>query len=130
MRCDKCWSGNDDDNTGTNITWSEYEHKIWCYDCEIDTEGFEGIFGGPIPIRVTYMLGLNFNRINLETKEIELFNLDTGDYDSPEIVKNNIDSKEITKKLLKDKNPNDPYGIETQRIGSKNFKLVPVKKHS
>lgn len=31
MFCDKC--------RGVNITWSEYEQRIWCYDCKIDTEG-------------------------------------------------------------------------------------------
>jgi len=44
ISCDKC--------NGSNITWSEYEKMIWCYDCEIDTEGNGGIFNGPILLGV------------------------------------------------------------------------------
>jgi hypothetical protein len=64
ISCDKC--------DGTNITWSEFEHKIWCYDCQIDTDGNPGIFGGPIPVNVTkLLLGDNcFDQINIETGEI------------------------------------------------------------
>ena len=36
ITCDLCG--------GANITWSEYEHLIWCYDCENDTAGQGGIF--------------------------------------------------------------------------------------
>ena len=58
MSCDKC--------QGVNIEWSEFEHKIWCYDCEIDTDGNQGIFDGPILLQTTQlMLGINFNRVNL-----------------------------------------------------------------
>jgi len=64
ISCDKCG--------GINITWSEYEHKIWCYDCQIDTDGNPGIFDGPIPVGVTKMLlGEHcFDQINIETGEI------------------------------------------------------------
>ena len=54
IRCDKCG--------GTHIAWSEYEHMIWCYDCEIDTGGTEGIFDGPIPIGVMGIFGITFDR--------------------------------------------------------------------
>ena len=60
--CDKCG--------GTNTTWSEYEHLIWCYDCEVDTEGTLGIFGGPIPIRLTELFGVSFYRVYLKTNRI------------------------------------------------------------
>ncbi len=72
MHCDKC--------KGANITWSEFARKIWCYDCEIDTEGFGGIFDGPIPINCAEMLGLSFDIYNIETKKIEHFDKETNDY--------------------------------------------------
>ncbi len=62
ISCDKCG--------GSNITWSEYEHKIWCYDCKIDTRGNEGIFGGPIPLEVSKMLGISFDRYYFKDKKI------------------------------------------------------------
>lgn len=55
--CDKC--------NGINITWSEFEGKIWCYDCEIDTEGTGGIFSGPISIELLEMFGIRLDRIRL-----------------------------------------------------------------
>lgn len=126
MRCDKCWSGELDDRTGTNITWSEYEHKIWCYDCKIDTKGFGGVFDGPIPIQASYLLGITFDRFNLETKQIERFNIDTCDWDPPEVVEKNLGQlKEKTKKLLRGEKIEDTYGIHLREEGSKYFKLVP-----
>jgi hypothetical protein len=61
IRCDKCG--------GTNITWSEWEHLIWCYDCEIDTEGTESVFDGPVGLQACKMLGLCFDRIDLKTRQ-------------------------------------------------------------
>ncbi len=55
--------------SGTNIAWSEYEHMIWCFDCQKDVEGFPGIFGGPIPLEATKMFGISFDRIDLKTGE-------------------------------------------------------------
>lgn len=52
---------------GSNITWSEYEHMVWCYACEQDTKGTEGIFDGPIPYELTQMIGLSFDKIDLKT---------------------------------------------------------------
>jgi hypothetical protein len=57
MHCDKC--------KGTNITWSEFEGMLWCYDCEIDTPGFPGIFDGPIPVVTCKLMGISFDRIRL-----------------------------------------------------------------
>jgi len=62
MCCDKC--------LGSNITWSEYQHMIWCYDCQKDTPGFSGIFDGPIPLEVSKILGIRFSRIYLKTGRI------------------------------------------------------------
>ena len=63
IHCDKCG--------GDNIEWSEYEHKIWCYDCKIDTDGDGGIFDGPIPLGCSQLLGISFNRINLKKNRVE-----------------------------------------------------------
>ena len=63
IACDKCG--------GTNLDWSEYKHKIWCYDCKIDTDGTGGIFDGPIVWGVAEMLGISFNRFNLKKKRVE-----------------------------------------------------------
>lgn len=60
--CDKC--------NGSNITWSEYEHMIWCYDCKIDTPGIGGIFDGPIPLEISKIFGITFDRINLKTHKL------------------------------------------------------------
>ena len=62
IMCDKC--------EGMNIEWSEYEHLIWCYDCKIDTEGTDGIFGGPIPMGLTNMLGISFARLYFKDNTI------------------------------------------------------------
>lgn len=56
-----------------NITYSEFEHHIWCYDCQKDVltiHRYAGIFGGPIPIELTHAMGIKFDRLNLKTKEI------------------------------------------------------------
>lgn len=76
MHCDKCEQD--------NITWSEFEHKIWCYDCKIDTEGFPGIFGGPIPMQISGLIGISFDRFNMETKKVDKFNTETFKYESEE----------------------------------------------
>jgi hypothetical protein len=63
ITCDKCG--------GTNIEWSEYEHKIWCYDCKIDTDGNGGIFDGPIPMGAAELLGLSFNRFYFKENKVK-----------------------------------------------------------
>jgi hypothetical protein len=121
--CDKCG--------GRNIEWSEYEHKIWCYDCKIDTDGTEGVFGGPIPIKASYLLGVTFDRINLETKEIEKLNLDKIEtdnicvWDPPEIWKKNLSEKNLTIRMLKGETYPDTYGDCTRAHGSLYFELDP-----
>ena len=63
-----CACGNED------TQWSEFRHHLWCANCQIDfIPEHDGIFGGPIPIGVASMLGISFDRINLETNEIERF---------------------------------------------------------
>lgn len=63
--CDKCG--------GSNLNWSEWDRLVWCYDCQIDTRGSEGVFGGPIPITLANSLGMSFDRYDLETKKILKF---------------------------------------------------------
>ncbi len=58
--CDKCGS--------VNIAWSEFEHKIWCYECKIDTDGNGGIFDGPIPVGACELMGISFARLYLKDK--------------------------------------------------------------
>lgn len=62
IQCDKC--------KGINIEWSEYEHKIWCYDCEIDTSGTLGIFDGPIGMGACEILGCSLKRFYLKSKAL------------------------------------------------------------
>ena len=70
--CDIC--------NGTNIDWSEYEHMIWCYDCQKDTRGTGGIFNGRIGIHVCELLGMHFHRYHIEKNEIQKFNPETNQY--------------------------------------------------
>ncbi len=65
----------------TNLDWSEFENCIWCYDCEKDIEDYTSPLSGPVPIRVAYALGLNFDRINLETNSIEIYNINKFKYE-------------------------------------------------
>jgi hypothetical protein len=60
--CDKCG--------GHNIEWSEFEHKIWCYDCKIDTDGTGGIFDGPIGWGVAEIIGISFARFDMKKNRI------------------------------------------------------------
>ena len=62
ITCDKCG--------GSNVEWSEYEHMIWCYHCQIDTKGTEGIFGGPIGWGIAQLLGISFNRWDMKKQKI------------------------------------------------------------
>ncbi len=62
IACDKC--------DGSNITWSECVHKIWCHKCKIDTRGTGGVFDDPIPIRLCEELGISFDRHYLKSKKI------------------------------------------------------------
>ena len=62
MACDICG--------GINITWSEWEHKIWCFDCQKDTRGNGGIFDGPIPVKLCREFGISFDRYYLKSKKI------------------------------------------------------------
>lgn len=54
--------------------WSEFKGHLWCSKCEKDfIPEHNGILDGPIPVNVCKMLGISFDRINLETNIIERF---------------------------------------------------------
>ena len=63
-----CRCGNHD------TQWSEYAGHLWCAKCEIDfIPEHAGIFDGPIPVGCCHMLGIYFDRLNLETRQVEPF---------------------------------------------------------
>jgi len=72
ITCDRCG--------GRNLDWSEYASKIWCYDCEIDTKGTGGVFDGPIPIGVAAVLGMSFDRYDMENKCILTYDQEQQKY--------------------------------------------------
>lgn len=54
------------------FTWSEYKHRCWCFGCGRDyVPEHNGIFDGPIPMHLSVMMGIRFDRINLATGELE-----------------------------------------------------------
>jgi hypothetical protein len=57
ITCDLCG--------GSNLEWSEFEHMVWCYDCQKDTLGEGGLFNGPIPLHLCFELGFSFDRIDI-----------------------------------------------------------------
>lgn len=60
------------------IQWSEWENHVWCNQCQIDfIPEHNGIFDGPIPIHCAGMLGMTFDRFNLITGIIDVFDPDT-----------------------------------------------------
>lgn len=52
-----------------NITWSEYEKHIWCFDCKRDIRYPPGLTG-PIPMGVARLLGIDYRKYNIKTGEI------------------------------------------------------------
>jgi hypothetical protein len=53
--------------------WSEYKHHCWCEKCQKDYRpACDGVFGGPIPLGVAELLGTRFDRIYLDTLEVEV----------------------------------------------------------
>lgn len=56
--------------------WSEYAKHLWCPQCQIDfIPEHGGIFDGPIPIHTARLMGICFDRFNLETEQIEKFEI-------------------------------------------------------
>ena len=65
-----------------NLAWSEFENCIWCYKCEKDYDNYVSALSGPVPVRVALMLGISFDRYNMETKKVEKYNVDTNQYEN------------------------------------------------
>ena len=56
----------------TETQWSEFAKHLWCPVCGKDfIPAHNGIFDGPIPAGTAQMLGVSFDRINLETRKLE-----------------------------------------------------------
>ncbi len=69
--CNLCgWDG---------CAWSEFDGHIWCYKCEKDVKGTPGIFGGPVPIALSAMLGIVFHRVSIRTGKVSYMD-DRGKY--------------------------------------------------
>jgi hypothetical protein len=52
--------------------WSEFVGRLWCDECKIDfVPDHNGIFDGPIPVELSKMLGISFDRFNLATGQVE-----------------------------------------------------------
>ena len=61
--------------------WSEFEKRLWCQLCKKDfVPEHPGVFDGPIPMHTAHLLGVRFDRLNLETNVLEKLNFDTGEY--------------------------------------------------
>jgi len=73
FHCDVCGE--------SNIEWSEFEGHIFCKDCKIDTKGTGSIFDGPIDVNAATMLGISFDRLDIQTNKLQKFNLKTKQYE-------------------------------------------------
>lgn len=57
---------------GHNITWSEFKDRLWCFDCELDFEPEHwGVLDGPIIMEVCALMGITFERVNMELNRLE-----------------------------------------------------------
>jgi hypothetical protein len=46
----------------------------------VDTKGTPGIFGGPIPIGASAVMGIYFHRWDMKKKRVLVYNEETGKY--------------------------------------------------
>lgn len=70
-----CTCGNE------NTQWSEFERHLWCDKCEKDfIPEHAGIFSGPIAVNLCAMMGIRFDRVDLNTGETLLFDIETCEY--------------------------------------------------
>lgn len=64
----------------TETQWSEFEKHLWCDKCEKDfIPEYNGVFDGPIAVQACALMGIHFDRINLETGKYEKFNRESLD---------------------------------------------------
>lgn len=65
----------------TDTQWSEFKGQLWCAKCEKDfTPVHSGVFDGPICVDVCRLMGIRFDRINLKTQTLEIFDAETCSY--------------------------------------------------
>jgi len=70
-----CTCGNNDPQ------WSEFVGHLWCEPCQKDfIPTRNGVFDGPIPSEAAAILGMSFDRINLETNQVEHYDRSAGKY--------------------------------------------------
>ena len=70
-----CSCGNHD------TQWSEFQSHLWCAECEKDfIPAHTGVFSGPIPRHAAMLLGMSFDRMNLETGQVERVDVETAQY--------------------------------------------------
>jgi hypothetical protein len=61
--------------------WSEFAKHLWCAACEKDfIPEHNGIFDGPIPVKLALMMGMSFDRMNMEAGCVERYNPETSLY--------------------------------------------------
>ena len=71
-----------------NTQWSEFDNHLWCDHCRKDfIPANNGIFDGPIPMKLASLMGIHFDRFNLGTGLMEKFDLETGEYVSKNQIK-------------------------------------------
>lgn len=81
-----------DCSCGNSMTeWSEFEKHLWCRDCDKDfIPEHAGVFDGPIPIKTAYLMGLSFDRLNLETGKVEYLDIETMEYSTEKPVERGV----------------------------------------
>jgi hypothetical protein len=51
----------------TDCTWSEYEGYLWCHVCSTEFVPTDwGVFDGPIPVEASGLMGMSFERVEIE----------------------------------------------------------------
>lgn len=71
-----CDCGNND------VEWSEYQKHLWCSKCQRDfIPTHNGIFDGPIPVNLLYMMGIKLDRHDLVNNKLQIYNIHTMEYE-------------------------------------------------
>lgn len=66
-----CSCGNKD------TQWSEFKKHLWCDKCQKDfIPEHYGVLDGPILFGAVKMMGMSFDRLNLETQKVERCEID------------------------------------------------------
>jgi len=65
-----------------NITWSEWQEHLWCYECEKDIKIENSILNGPIPTTVANAMGIKFDRVIIATGKLDVWDVDCNMYAS------------------------------------------------